>query len=106
MAEICPKCGSHKVVTQNTARKIGGGVGLVGGATAGFLGARGGMVAGSAFGPVGSLSGAIIGGLTGAASCGIVGAHLGERIDQNVLDNFLCDECGHTFSYSDKEPAW
>jgi hypothetical protein len=32
---------------------------------------------------------------------GIAGANLGKLIDRQILDNNLCDNCGHCFSDED-----
>jgi hypothetical protein len=46
----------------------------------------------------GSIAGAILGGLIGGTSGSLAGARLGAVIDDRVLDNFECRDCGHTFS--------
>jgi outer membrane lipoprotein SlyB len=51
---------------------------------------------------VGSVAGAIFGALIGAATGGVAGAKLGEVIDQRVLDNYVCQDCGLTFSHHDR----
>ncbi|MEB0027382.1 hypothetical protein QN375_16620 [Pseudomonas sp. MH9.2] len=47
--------------------------------------------------------GALIGGLAGAATGCIAGAKLGEVIDERVLDNYTCLDCG--LSFSDRHSA-
>jgi hypothetical protein len=44
------------------------------------------------------MTGAILGGLIGAATGCITGAKLGEIIDDQVLDNYSCLNCGLSFS--------
>lgn len=105
----CPRCGSKHIHTKNTAKKLGGSVGLLAGASAGLVsaasGARSGALIGSFAGPVGvslgSIGGAILGGLAGATSGGIAGSKLGEKIDKKVLLNYQCHDCCHSFSDSD-----
>ncbi|CUR46210.1 hypothetical protein BN2364_1769 [Alloalcanivorax xenomutans] len=46
---------------------------------------------------VGSLTGAVLGGLIGCAAGGVTGARLGAQLDDKVLDNHQCRDCGHTF---------
>jgi hypothetical protein len=40
-----------------------------------------------------------LGGLFGSAVGGMAGAHAGETLDRNVLDNVQCLECGLTFRH-------
>ncbi|BBB66559.1 hypothetical protein UNDYM_2306 [Undibacterium sp. YM2] len=102
----CPWCGSHQVQIRNYAKKAGGAIGTVAGVTAGavsfFGGAEVGAVTGAAAGPVGivigSIAGAIIGGLVGGATGCSVGVRLGAVLDDRILDNYECQECGHTYS--------
>ncbi len=105
MSIQCPQCQSRRISTKNFGKKAGGVIGTAGGGISGAAGALsgaevGGMV-GSVGGPVGialgALSGAILGGLLGAATGGITGSKLGEVIDQRLLDNYVCRDCGHTF---------
>jgi phage tail tape-measure protein len=46
---------------------------------------------------LGSLAGALLGGLLGCATGSIAGSKIGEVVDNRVLDNFQCRDCGHTF---------
>ena len=79
MTTNCPHCQSPRVVSKNIAKKTCGYLGLVGGAASG-------------------IAGAFLGALVGAAAGGIAGAQLGEVIDETVLDNHECLDCGHEFS--------
>ena len=55
---------------------------------------------------LGSVAGAIFGALIGAATGGVTGAKLGEVIDQRVLDNYVCQDCGLSFShYANRDQA-
>lgn len=102
----CPACESHQTTPRHHARRIGGAVGAAAGAisaaTAALSGAELGAAVGIAGGPFGmlcgALGGAVIAGLAGAAAGCATGAALGNAIDQNVLDNWHCHGCGHTFS--------
>jgi hypothetical protein len=46
---------------------------------------------------VGTITGGIIGCLLGGATGGALGAKLGEVVDQNILNNFICLDCGFAF---------
>ncbi|WP_273915237.1 hypothetical protein [Burkholderia pseudomallei] len=53
-------------------------------------------------GPVGSIFGGLAGGLLGAlfggaAGCA-AGSAVGAQVDEHLLSNLVCLECGHTFS--------
>ncbi|MFL0797097.1 MAG: complement resistance protein TraT [Cellvibrionaceae bacterium] len=108
MILICPKCKSDNVVHKNHARRIGGSVGTLAGAVSGVVavnrGARVGAVAGSFLGPagpiIGSVSGAVIAGLIGGVAGGSAGLALGEFVDDNILNNYKCQDCGHSFTMS------
>jgi hypothetical protein len=47
---------------------------------------------------LGSLAGALLGGLLGCATGSIAGSKIGEVVDNRVLDNYQCRDCGHTFN--------
>lgn len=102
----CPRCQSASVITKDTARKIGALIGTVGGAAQGVTGAMAGAEVGAVIGLIagppgvlaGGMAGAILGGLAGAATGCIAGAKLGEVIDERVLDNYRCLDCGLSFS--------
>lgn len=102
MTLTCPKCESDRIDTKNIARKTGGSVGTLAGATGGALGALSGAEIGGSVGtlggPGGIVFGTIVGALIGGATGCVLGASLGEAIDQHVLDNCLCLRCGYTFS--------
>jgi hypothetical protein len=48
--------------------------------------------------PIGAVCGAVITGLIGGATGGSIGLTLGEFVDDNILDNHQCLDCGHRFS--------
>jgi len=106
----CPACQSQQVITKNLGKKSGGLIGLVGGATIGFISAANGARTGATLtaftGPIGlamgTIGGAILGSLLGATSGGVTGAKLGEKLDKAVLENYRCQKCGHSFSKSKK----
>lgn len=105
---LCPRCGSDHVEKRNQARKAGSTIGAVAGATSGVAmtlsGAEVGATVGLIAGPIGSvfggLAGAILAGLAASAAGCAAGAAMGEVIDENVLDNHRCSDCGHTFNAS------
>ncbi len=111
MTTQCPRCHSTAVITKDIARKVGALIGTVGGAAQGVTGAMAGaevgsvigLIAGPAGSAVGGMAGAILGGLAGAATSCIAGAKLGEVIDERVLDNYACLDCG--LSFSDRRSA-
>ena len=91
MQPICPNCQSSNVATLNKARKIGGTVGAAIGAINGAkAAANNGMVSVIATATMGAISG-------GIAGC-IAGSTLGATLDDEILDNFQCLSCGHTFN--------
>lgn len=106
MVENCKLCGSNKIKSKGTARKIGGLVGGIGGAVSGATGAASGAEVGAIIGAVGgpagialgSIAGALLGGLFGGAAGGIAGAAVGEQVDERVLENYQCLECGYSFT--------
>ena len=106
MTISCPKCNSPHIKLRNIARRTGGTIGTVAGATSGVLaikkGARIGSQAGLILGPIGSpigaVCGAVITGLICAPTGGSVGLTLGEFVDDNILDNYQCHDCGQRFS--------
>ena len=91
---ICSKCGSTRVTTQHSARRICGAVGAIAGCIVGFITSFHSSSSGTL---VGRLAGAIVGALLGSASGAAAGVSIGEAIDQNVLDVHRCMECDHTF---------
>jgi DNA-directed RNA polymerase subunit RPC12/RpoP len=101
----CPRCNSAHVDTLNVARIAGSTIGSVAGATGGFAMAISGAEAGAAVGAIGGPLGALFGGLTGAVLAGLpgsaagnaAGSAVGAAIDENMLDNYRCLSCGHTF---------
>jgi hypothetical protein len=106
MTTTCPHCQSQRIATQDIAKKACGYLGMIGGAvtgTTGFLsgaeiGGTVGLLGGPAVAVVGGIAGAVLGALVGAATGGVAGAKLGESIDEHLLDNYGCLDCGHGFS--------
>jgi phage tail tape-measure protein len=102
----CPMCDSARIETLNYAKKAGGTIGTVTGGAAGYVGAMSGAEVGTTVGlvagPVGAVVGCLLGALFGAvvgASAGCAaGAKLGEVVDTNIMNNYHCLECDHTFS--------
>ncbi|SFI48706.1 hypothetical protein SAMN04515618_13012 [Collimonas sp. OK307] len=106
MTLTCPKCQSDRINTHDYAKRTCGAIGTVAGAVAGAagcisgaeIGATAGLMAGPAGVAVGGIAGAIIGGLFGGAAGCAAGVKLGEVVDDNVLNNYHCLACSHTFS--------
>lgn len=101
---ICPKCHSAHVETRNRARKLGGAIGAVAGATSAMLAAAAKartaavLVSGPFAITFGGIATAIVPALISGAASGTTGVKLGEVIDEKILNNYLCHSCGHTFS--------
>lgn len=103
---ICPLCLSQQVISRNWARKAAGAIGCAAGAIGGFYGSlRGaqiGIASGLLAGPAGSaisgIAGAVLGALAGTAVGCEVGTNVGKQLDERMLDNYECLDCGHTFS--------
>jgi hypothetical protein len=101
---VCPKCHSVHVETRNRARKLGGTIGAVAGATSVMLAAaaKARTAAVQVTGPfaitLGGIATTIIPALISGAASGTTGVKLGEVIDEKILNNYLCHSCGHTFS--------
>ena len=49
---------------------------------------------------VGTIAGAVLGGIFGGILGCEVGTTLGKAVDKNILNNYRCVACGHTFSDS------
>jgi hypothetical protein len=64
------------------------------------VGAGLGIVAGPGGTVLGAVAGALLAALAGAAAGCTVGAALGEFLDDKLLNNHLCLDCGHSFSSS------
>ena len=102
----CPRCLSSRIDTRNRARKAGSAIGSVAGATGGMAaalaGAETGAIVGSVAGPIGTvfggLAGAVIAGLVGSAAGCAAGSAVGSAVDDNLLDNYQCLACTHSFS--------
>jgi hypothetical protein len=101
---VCPKCHSAHVETRNRARKLGGAIGAVAGATSAILAAAAKartaavLVSGPSALTFGGIATAIIPALISGAASSTTGVKLGEVIDEKILNNYLCHGCGHTFS--------
>jgi hypothetical protein len=109
---LCPKCHSKRIGILNRARKAGGAIGTLAGATSGAAGALQGARAGwntaliiAPRHPYSRIAAAIIGGLFGGAAGCAIGASFGEVVDENILDNYYCLSCGHKFSCRGVEKA-
>lgn len=105
MSLECPRCQSTRIGSNNYGKKtagvVGAGAGTVGGVSAASTGAAYGASVGLVAGPVGatvgSVTGAIIGGLVGGTTGASAGVALGSVLDEQVLDNQRCLECGYCF---------
>lgn len=101
----CPVCHGSNVVLKHRGRRMGSTAGAVSGGVGGWAsattGAKVGAALGGTLGPVGigigGLAGAILGGLLGAATGGLVGSEVGILVDQRILKNAQCLDCGAMF---------
>lgn len=101
----CPSCDSHRININNYGKKAGGTIGMVAGAAAGtsgafagtWAGAESGVLMGFIAGPAGTAIGAIAGAIIGGMFAAAAGATLGKVVDDIVLDNYGCLDCGQTF---------
>ena len=102
MSEQCPSCRSWRIGKKNYGKKaagvIGASAGTYGGYVAAIAGARTGAAVGALTGPVGGIGGAVIGALLGGATGASAGVVLGDVLDERVLDNYRCLDCGYSFS--------
>ncbi len=94
MTWTCPRCGSQRTVPQRTAERVGGSIGLVTGLAGGFSGALRGATTAAPAGPYAAILGGLVG---GAIGCGL-GARVGSTVDDHILGNCVCQDCGHTHS--------
>ena len=90
----CPKCG-EKAYPANTVR---GSTTLIGTAAGGYVAATAGAKTGAI---VGSLLfpgiGTILGILMGAAGGAVAGNTVGKLVDENVIRNWRCPDCGYVW---------
>lgn len=116
MKPTCPRCQSERVVSRNRARKatvaVGGLAGALASGSSAWASARAGariglqvgvglgIMAGPGGTVLGAVAGAMLAALAGAAAGCTVGAALGEFLDDKLLNNHLCLDCGHCFSHS------
>lgn len=109
----CPKCKSDHILPRNIAARAGGTIGTVAGAASGIggaikgarIGRTAGMIAPPAGPLVGTIAGAVLGGIFGGILGCEVGTTLGKAVDKNILNNYRCAACGHTFSDSSTSPV-
>lgn len=98
----CPFCSSRQITQRRSAMKFGAIVGGLGGVARGISMT---LTANRLSGPLGSttcaIGAALIGGLAGGAKGCMLGAHLGHELDNSVLANYLCHNCGKCFSLCD-----
>ncbi len=106
LPNVCPLCLSKQVISRNWGRKAGGAIGCAAGAACGFYGSlRGaqigiasGMLAGPGGSAIGGIAGAVLGALAGTAVGCEIGTNVGKQLDERMLDNYECLDCGHAFS--------
>tara|TARA_R110001583_G_scaffold121882_1_gene273040 strand:- start:512 stop:808 length:297 start_codon:yes stop_codon:yes gene_type:complete len=63
-----------------------------------------GIVGGPIGATVGGIGGAVIGALLGGATGASAGVILGDVLDERVLDNYRCLDCGYSFSVDPDSP--
>ena len=103
---ICPYCRSMHTTTRNVGRKLGTTAGALGGGAHGLstalAGAKTGYTVFRVMGPpgmaLGTTAGAVLGAIVGATTFGFMGAKLGELVDNTILDNYRCLDCGKSFN--------
>ena len=61
------------------------------------MGSTAGVVGGPIVSALGGMAGALLGGLIGAVSGAVAGGQVGEVLDEQVLDDYHCLDCGHAF---------
>lgn len=97
----CPKCMSPQLESRNLARRFGGAIGALAGATSGVLlasnSAKVSFLKGSLGALMGTAAGVVIEGIVGGASGCAAGSRLGAALDRNILYNQHCCACGHAF---------
>lgn len=94
---LCPCCQSAQVECRNIGRKAGSALGVLFGAAGvvSSLSTMAGVPGGAILAHVAQvLMRAMVGGASGCA----VGAALGEVVDENILENYRCLSCRHSFS--------
>ncbi len=105
----CPRCQSEQTTELAWGRKTGCAVGLMAGIAAGSVGLGAVTSGGSGWempvlagsnSPSSPLGQLILSALVGATTGCAVGARLGESIDEHLLHNRRCLDCGHRFSIS------
>jgi len=112
MSLNCPICRSQRIIAKDLAKKTCTFVGTVGGAASGAAGAVTGAEIGFALGAIagpvgrglGGFAGALIGSLVGGATGCLAGARVGAAIDERILDNLQCLDCGYSFSADCVDP--
>jgi len=112
----CPRCGSPEIVSRNFARKICSVIGTFAGAAHSVAESLArpqriptlSSVTGPFDVPIGGFSGAVMKALLGGAAGCAAGAMVGSAIDDNILNNYKCESCGHTFSnrHLDVDRPW
>lgn len=101
---VCPKCHSSLIETRNRARKLGAAIGAFSGAAGAMIvaasksRAASGLLGGPAGLTVSCMASAVAAALACAAASGTTGVRIGELIDEKIFNNYLCHDCGHTFS--------
>lgn len=93
----CSKCGGNASL-RNVTRKVSTATGVVAGGWAAVHGLRLGAQVGTAICPgIGTAAGAILGLLTGAAAGGVAGNSVGKMLDESIIRQYQCENCGHTW---------
>jgi len=91
MSIFCPNCNSPNVSGSQIAQRTGASIGTIGGAIYGYR-------IGTVFGPIGMFTGAMAGLICGAMSGCEAGHAIGKIIDENIINEYQCNNCQHTFS--------
>ena len=104
MSIVCPSCGSTHIIARHMGRKVSaltGGTALGAASALAASGAKTGLAVGLVGGPLtmgaAAISGAVIAGLFGFVTGSLACSKIGDRLDEQILDNFECADCGTTF---------
>ena len=96
---ICPNCGENKCHAVTSVRGVTTLLGTgAGGYMAAVAGGRTGATLGNFVCPgIGTAVGGLLGIIVGAASGAAAGNTVGKLLDENVIRQYRCPDCGYTW---------
>jgi hypothetical protein len=101
----CPQCNGDNVRSNDYARRLTSSLGAFVGIALGISAAAGGgdrrlsaLIPPSTRKSAGRVASALLSGIVGGKIGGTAGAKLGSMIDDNMLRNYTCLDCGRSFS--------